>query len=163
MNRILKAAFLSAYSVLLWRLIAGGLLFYASFDKIDRPRSFSVAIEAYKLAPAWALDPLAWLIPRVELLAGCFLALGILTRAAALISGGLYAVFTVGIAQALLRGLDITDCGCGITGAEPISWALVVRDIVLLAMCALAFFAPSNRLALDRVIFPKPQDQSPDP
>jgi uncharacterized membrane protein YphA (DoxX/SURF4 family) len=158
MKRYLGAVFLNTFSVLLWRLIAGGLLFYASLDKIKNPDDFFFAIKAYKMLPLFTIGPFAWLMPRVELVFGAFLVLGLAMRASAPVCGGLYAVFTVAIVQALLRGLNLQDCGCGIIPGEPVSWFLVLRDLILLAMCAFAFFAHSDRLTLDRFLSRKEQD-----
>ena len=158
MKRYLAAVFLNTFSVLLWRLIAGGLLFYSSLDKIKNPDDFFFAIKAYKLLPLFALNSFAWLMPRVELVFGGFLVLGLAMRASAAVCGGLYAMFTVAVAGALLRGLNLQDCGCGITPGEPVSWFLVLRDLILLAMCALAFFVRSDRLTLDRSLSRKRQD-----
>lgn len=159
-TRYLKAGLLNPYAVLLWRLIAGGLLVYASFDKIRHPILFSIAIRDYRMTPMWAIDPLAWLIPRIELVGGGLLVLGLLTRVAAFVCGGLYAVFVIAIAQALLRGLNIENCGCGITPNEAVSWLLVLRDVALLAMCAIVFLSRASRFTLDRLFVRARAEQS---
>jgi uncharacterized membrane protein YphA (DoxX/SURF4 family) len=155
--------FLNALSVLLWRAIAGGLLVYTSFDKMAHPTDFWWAIKAYRILPAFALNPSVWAIPRVELVFGGFLVLGLAMRASAVVCGGLYAVFTAAIAQALLRGLNIEDCGCGITSYEPASWGHVVLDLALLVMCALVFLARTDRLTLDRLLSRKPPEPAAEP
>jgi len=157
MKRSLRAVFLNAFSVLLWRLIAGGLLFKASLTKISPDSLFFADLKAYQLLPGWALGPFAWLMPRVELIFGGFLILGLATRASAAVCGALYAMFTVAIAQSLLRGLNIQNCGCGITGNEPASWGHVLLDLAMLAMCALVFFARTERATLDRLLARKPE------
>ena len=58
------------------------------------------------------------------------------------------AVFTVGIAQALVRGIDLR-CGCFGT-AEPASWETVFRDVVLVAIAGAVVWLGPGRFALER-------------
>jgi hypothetical protein len=62
--------------------------------------------------------------------------------AAALVAAALLAIFTAGLSQALLRGIDLR-CGC-FGGAERATWLTVLRDVALLG-AALAIAARRPR------------------
>jgi putative oxidoreductase len=67
----------------------------------------------------------------VEIAAGVALILNVWARAAALLLAALLAVFTVGLASALARGIDLA-CGC-FGGTDAATWWTVLRDVALLA------------------------------
>lgn len=76
----------------------------------------------YQLLPEVLVFPAACLVPWLELVAGLCLMLGLWVRGAVLILGGLVAGFSVFIAWAWTKQLDIA-CGCH-GGDEPIRyWA----------------------------------------
>ena len=58
----------------------------------------------------------------------------------ALLLLGLYAT---GIAINLMRGRTRIECGCG-GPAQPLSWLLVLRNLALMLIAALALFAPTH-------------------
>jgi hypothetical protein len=57
-------------------------------------------------------------------------------RAAALGALGMLATFTVAVASAYFRRINI-DCGCFGTGGGPITGLTLVRNVVLLSVAAL--------------------------
>jgi len=127
------------------RLVLGALFLYAVATKLSDVRAFADEVANYRLLPA-ALVPAAavWVIG-VELLAGALLVLGKAGwRGAALTLTGLLIVFTLGISQALLRGIDLR-CGC-FGEPEPASWWTVGRDVVMLAGAALVLVRGPGRL-----------------
>lgn len=102
--------------LLLVRLALGGILFYAGFVKLRAAWPFAEAIANFRMLPAQANQILGVVLPWVELSVGLLLVFGLWVRAAGMLAAGLFAVFLVAIAMALLRGLDI-ECGCFGTGA----------------------------------------------
>ncbi len=124
------------------RMILGLVFIAAALPKIADPPGFAKAIWAYALFPPWSLNPLALLLPWLELLCGLALCLGRWVRAAALWSSALLLSFSLALTVNLARHHPI-DCGC--FGSAPhgseagrlvdMRWALL-RDIGLLLLAA---------------------------
>ncbi len=120
---------------LLSRLAVGGVFLFASLDKLLHPAAFAKAVDHYHLVPYPLLHPFAHGLPVLEAIIGLALVLGIARRGAALLAAVLTVVFMIAIASALARGLDIS-CGCFNTdGGHAVGLSLLVRDLVLLALC----------------------------
>ncbi|GIW07108.1 MAG: hypothetical protein KatS3mg060_1913 [Dehalococcoidia bacterium] len=124
------------------RLVVGAIFLLAGLAKLAEPGSFSAAIVAYGVLPVGLVYWVSLLFPWLELFLGLMLITGMFTRAAAWAAIGLLLLFCVLIAQALIRGLSLEDCGCfgGITEAVPmltvvlggtsLGWHDVVRDLI---------------------------------
>ena len=114
--------------------IALGLIFaYAGWLKLRDPwQLFAGAIADYKIAPDWALEPLARGLPWVELGIGALLAAGRWRRTAATICSLLLAVFFALMVRAYAKGMEIS-CGCFGSERDVISWRTLLRDGSLLA------------------------------
>jgi uncharacterized membrane protein YphA (DoxX/SURF4 family) len=132
-------------------LILGAVFVYASLDKIANPADFARIVYHYQLVgPNQHLGPLvanllAVTLPWIELVMGGLLLLGAWRREAALLSGGLLLVFIGAVSAALLRGIDLENCGCfSVSGAgRAAGIQLILGDLaLLLAALVLAFVAP---------------------
>jgi hypothetical protein len=115
----------------LLRLGLGGLFIFAGIMKLGDPTQFAIEITNYRMAPAlapWA----AIILPYVEIAcgAGAILLPQRWRRAAALAIAGMIVLFTVAVAVALARGINV-DCGCFGGGTSPITGFTVVRDVAL--------------------------------
>lgn len=117
------------------RVVLGALFVYAGVAKLADVAGFAVDIANYRVLPPRLVAPLAAALPGVEIAAGVCLLAGRWTRAAALVAGGMLAVFSVAVAQALARGINL-ECGCFGASRDPVTTATLARDIVLLAMAA---------------------------
>lgn len=138
--------------LVLCRLIAGGAFILAGALKLKGgPLVFQMSIEAFKLLPAWATLPLAYLLPWLEIFSGLALVLGVWTRQSALIVTGLYVVFTAGLASVLLRGMDV-NCGCfgGLFGESSVSGWSLARNGVFILMSGTCLVLGGGRFALTR-------------
>ena len=93
------------------RMILGLVFIAAALPKIADPPGFAKAIWAYALFPPWSLNPLALLLPWLELFCGLALCLGRWVRAAALWSSALLLSFSLALTVNLARHHPI-DCGC---------------------------------------------------
>lgn len=121
--------------VLACRLAVGGILIYASLDKLAQPSAFAEAIHNYRILPGSLLHAMAHLLPVIEIVTGAALILGVGTRGAALLAAGLTVMFMFAITSALARNLDIS-CGCFHTqGGHQVGLDLLWRDAVLLLLC----------------------------
>ena len=123
---------------LVLRLGLGGLLVVAGALKLRAPGAFATEIANYQLFPAVA-PYLAAILPVLELVVGAALLVAprAWRRAAALAALALFVQFTVAVAAAYFRHINI-DCGCFGTGGGPITALTLLRDLALVAGAALA-------------------------
>jgi uncharacterized membrane protein YphA (DoxX/SURF4 family) len=134
------------------RLASGGLLLYASLDKLGDPDKFSKMIENYHLLPMSLVPLAAVVIPWLEFFTGLFLAVGFKWRGAALLYCGLMTVYSFSLAWNLLNGVEM-NCGCfSMDSTEKISWLTVGRDLGFLAMGLLTLFASATYAAFDSLL-----------
>lgn len=139
------------------RLVTGGVWIWAAVIKLPDPDQSVLAVRAYQLLPGDTATPVGHLLPVLELVVGACLVLGVLTRAAAVVSGLLFVAFIVGIASVWARGITI-DCGCfGGGGYDPDAaskypWE-IARDAGLLLLSAYLVWQGRTRLALDNLLF----------
>jgi putative oxidoreductase len=129
----------------LCRLAVGALFLYAASTKVPDMAKFAEEVANYRLLPAALVPVVAAVVIGLEIVAGLALVSGIAARPAAVAVSGLLVVFTVGIAQALARGIDLR-CGCFGT-EEAATWWTVVRDLAILAPAlAVAILGPGRLL-----------------
>ncbi len=128
----MEKLFQNKYFEIAGRLILGGLLIYASIDKMANAPDFLKIIHNYKVLPVQLENPLAIFLPWLEFLTGLFIVIGKWTKSAWLIYSTMLVVFIIALSQALLRGLDIS-CGCFSVAPSSTStvWLRIVEDIVM--------------------------------
>ncbi|HNW44315.1 MAG TPA: MauE/DoxX family redox-associated membrane protein [Elusimicrobiales bacterium] len=133
------------------RLAAGGVLAYAGFLKLASPaEEFAYAIETYKIVPGGLALFAARTVPWFELYLGALLIAGLYTRITSLAAGALLLFFELLLAQAWLRGLPVTNCGCfGSSGGNSLQFEFMLNVIWLFA--ALLAWRFGSRLSLDAV------------
>ena len=90
-----------------------------------------VVLPSSTVVPPSLVPVVAAAVVGVEIAAGVALMLNVWARAAALLLAAFLAVFTVGLASALARGIDLA-CGC-FGGTDAATWWTVLRDLALLA------------------------------
>lgn len=138
---------------LCFRLILGCVFFYAGAIKVVDPQGFALSVYNYHIVPGWLVNPVAILLPWVEVVMGAALILGVLVPGASLVVSGLLLVFVCAQGLSLVRGLDIS-CGCFSTSREAgtITWLFLVRDGALLAMAWFVFTVERGRWTLSGLI-----------
>jgi uncharacterized membrane protein YphA (DoxX/SURF4 family) len=141
---------LQPYLIILIRILLGAIFIYASYDKILDPGKFARDIANYHIVPFGLENIIALIIPWLELLIGIGLIIGVMVDGAALISGGLLALFIVLIAQAILRGFDI-ECGCALKEGQLVGWDKILENLVFLGASFLVWQRQKKLLE----IFPK--------
>jgi uncharacterized membrane protein YphA (DoxX/SURF4 family) len=120
--------------LLVFRLIVGIVFVYSGIVKVLDPLDFAQQVRNYRMVGQDLAFLVAVYLPWLEILAGVFLAAGVLKKAsAALISLMLGAVTVV-------RGIDV-DCGCFGALSRRADWRLLVEDAALLAMTLAVFLA----------------------
>ena len=134
---------------LLIRAGAAAIWLAAGAAKVGELETFRQQVGQYQLLPHALETPFAYALPFVELLVGIYLAVGLLTRAAALAGCALMVLFLIAQAQAWARGLDL-DCGCfGSLVHERVGAVTILRDVGLgLPSLVLALW-PARLLSLD--------------
>ena len=130
---IMDKLFQNKYFVIAGRLFLGGLLIYASIDKMANAPDFLKIIHNYKVLPVQLENPLAIFLPWLEFLTGLFLVVGKWAKSSWLLYSTMLVVFIIALSQALLRGLDIS-CGCFSVAPSSTStvWLRIIEDIVML-------------------------------
>lgn len=133
------------------RLGLAGILLASGWSKLRHPQAFSEAIEGYRLAlPGLAAAP-PRAVAGVVLLSEGAAAAGLLawpSAVAVLPAAMLFAAYGLAIGFAVQRG-QIVDCGCSLgVAAQPVSTALVYRNLVL-AACALVSGAAASPPTLE--------------
>jgi len=108
---------------------------------------FVEVIITYQVFASWMLYPIALGMIITELTLSFWLFSGRLIFWAALASLGLHSVFTLWASVALLRGLDIPNCGCfGVFFARPLDGWTIFEDLVMVALSGLLMiFARMNK------------------
>ena len=101
------------------------------------PAGFSDVIRNYQILPPIFIEPVALILPWVELVSGISLILNRWTRGAALVVALLMMIFMTALGINMVRGVDIS-CGCFTLNQEATAsmWYYMIRDILLLLMAA---------------------------
>lgn len=124
------------------RVVIAGVFLYAGAVKALDPAGFVSDINGYRLLPYRMAVITAVYLPWLEIVCGVLLLgrrfcyHGALVVLSCLLSG-----FTIALASAWFRGLDVT-CGCFGTGGGHTKWGWsITRNLLLLALIVVAWFA----------------------
>jgi uncharacterized membrane protein YphA (DoxX/SURF4 family) len=124
------------------QVVTGVLLGVAALAKLGDLPSFAVQIHNFRILPVPLENLAAVVLPWVELVAALSLVLGVRRRAGAVVATGLLAVFTLAVAAALARGLDI-ECGCfGTADASRVGLGKLLQNLALLAVAWVGTLEP---------------------
>lgn len=143
-----KKVLTNKYLALAFRLYLGGLFVYASIYKINYTGEFAESIAAYQIVPYWAVNVMAIVMSWTELLCGALLIVGIRSKSAVCMIGGLLALFAAAVVLTLVRNIPI-GCGCFSSTEPPMSWLTVLRDLAWLALAVHVYYFDSA-LQLER-------------
>jgi len=129
-----KGMGIGAYAVLVARVLLGGLLCYAGYNKLMDVPKFASDIAHFRLLPVPLEHFLAIILPWNEIVVGAMLIFGIWTRAVALASLLFFTVFAVAVSSAIARHLNI-ECGClGNADASKVGVLTLAKDAVGFAL-----------------------------
>ena len=117
------------------RIFIGLILGLTALGKgLDLP-GFAAVVGTYQVFPEFLWLPIATGMTLLEVLLAGVLLSGYAIRRAALGSSILHLSFTGWAVLALVRGLDIPNCGCfGVFLARPLTWTTVIEDSVLVSL-----------------------------
>ncbi|WP_353227877.1 MauE/DoxX family redox-associated membrane protein [Novosphingobium sp.] len=136
--------------------IGTGIVFVeAGLAKLRHRELVPGVVANYRILPDGLVNPVAAALPLAELGLGLALFVSVVTggglRIAALPAAALFVVFAAAMAINIVRGRRMIDCGCGRSQLrQPLSWGLVVRNLVLAALVAIHAIgvAPGETVAL---------------
>lgn len=122
-------ALLQVFFALLMLASAGGKL-------LDMPGFYGI-VGTYQMLPSAIIPLSAWLLTLFELALGFALLEKKIAASASLALVPLHLFYLAGLSQALLRGLNLPNCGCfGVYWGRPLTAYTLVEDIVLLLLAA---------------------------
>ena len=122
--------------------IGTGIVFVeAGLAKLRHRELVPGVVANYRLLPEAMVAPVAAALPIVELVLGLGLISSVLTSGGlhllALPAAVLFIMFAGAMAINIRRGRQAIDCGCGRSQLrQPLSWSLVVRNLMLAALVA---------------------------
>jgi len=129
---------METYIVWAGRLVLSVIFIWAAAGKIVDPQAFARALWNYRLLPEAFVPMVAVALPLFEALAALAILAPPFQKGASMALAGLLAVFTFGLASALIRGLDV-DCGCFGEGSSHVSPILLVRNVGLMALAVWSY------------------------
>ncbi len=128
------------------------------------PEQTYLAVAAYDVLPSAMVNPVASVLPFLELALGLLLLAGFGTRPVAVASAVVLVVFIAGVVQAWARGLSI-DCGCfggggAVAPSETRYPQEIARDTAFLVLAAWLLVRPRTLLAADGLLS-RPSEEPP--
>ena len=93
------------------RVGLGVMFLYSAWGKIQDPGAFQTAVDNYRMLPSAVTALFAASMSMAELIVGAMFIFSKWTREAAFATAVMLAMFIIALAQAQIRGLDIS-CGC---------------------------------------------------
>ena len=113
------------------RILVGGVFIYAALPKIFEPEAFAKTVYNYQILPEILINPVAIVLPWVELFTGAFIILGIWLQGALIIYNLLMITFIGILLFNTARGLNI-HCGCfSQESGDIINIGTVIRDSLI--------------------------------
>jgi len=111
----------------------------AAVSKLRTWREFPGVVQNYRLVPVAAARPVAGTLPVLEAMVAVGLVATPARPYAALAAVALLAMFSLAVAINLARGRRHIDCGCfRFALRQPLSWWLVGRNVLLIAVALIA-------------------------
>ncbi len=109
---------------------------------------FAAIVTQYRVLPDALALPAAWGLALFELALSAWLIAGRWLRLAATASLALHLAYMIWSVVALLRGLELANCGCfGVFWARPLSLATPIEDTLLAALSATLLLGARRREA----------------
>lgn len=134
--------------ILVIRTFIGVLFIFYGVAKVADPSHFANEIGNYDMMPEIIVQLMALIIPWIELIVGLFLLFGVYQNENGAIATGLLIVFTLAVAIAFARGLDI-NCGCsGSNAGQKVGWLKIAENIGLIILTLALSLTKASRFKL---------------
>jgi hypothetical protein len=114
-------------------IVVAAVLGVAGVLKLAEPESFALAVSNYNLLPRQALQPIAYMLPPLEIVTALALFHAGLRQAAWLLASAQFLLFAGAVGSAVARGLDVS-CGC-FGGSMTVSWYHLLANLALAGLC----------------------------
>ena len=122
----------------------GAIFVVAGLAKLGDPKSFAEQIHNFRLSPISLENFIAMTLPWIEVVCGLALIALRYTRAASQLILWMMLVFTVAVAAAVARGLDI-ECGCfGTADASTVGYTKLLENFGMILMAWIATLRPHS-------------------
>jgi uncharacterized membrane protein YphA (DoxX/SURF4 family) len=131
------------YFVLFSRVVLGGIFIFAGQAKmfpIENVDTLIWEINQYDMLPHQLATAYGWVLPPLEILIGVLLISGIFLKTSSVLGGLITLSFIIAKAEAMIRGLDISICGCFGAAVPLLKEQSLAIDFVMLAMAVQIFF-----------------------
>jgi uncharacterized membrane protein YphA (DoxX/SURF4 family) len=124
--------------LLIARLCLAAIFLMGGFHKLSAIDRFVGVVLNYKILPDALIIPFAYGLPALELATAAALAIEPLRLIGVALALLLILAVTAGVIVNLRRGRTEIDCGCGGGAEQPLSGALVIRNMGLIALALYA-------------------------
>lgn len=134
------------------RVMVGFVLIYSGYIKITEPlESFISSILSYKVVNETVAYYSALILPWIEVYIGILLVFGLFTKFVLRLSFVLFSFFEILLLQAIIRKLEILDCGCfGSKHSNPVGVEFAL-NLIWLFFIYMAY-KYSDKISIDRFI-----------
>jgi uncharacterized membrane protein YphA (DoxX/SURF4 family) len=145
----MKSLLSNTILILLARIFLGGLFVVAGLDKITDSQAFANSVLQYKVVGPTLAMWTATILPSLELLCGLSLIIGLYPRGCTLLITIMLVGFTILVAFALMRGLDIS-CGCFTQdpNVSKIGYQKILENCGLIVLSVWLFFVRDQGINL---------------
>lgn len=145
---------------LVLRLYIGGVFVFASVHKIAHPGSFALDVATYAILPLFFINPMAIILPWVEIIVGVLTIAGIWVKTCAALISAMMVMFIIALSFALANGMDVS-CGCFASSrtGDSISGATLVRDLGWLLISIYIFFADNTPIGIETFLIKRRQSK----
>lgn len=134
--------------ILVIRTFIGILFIFYGVSKVANPSHFANEIGNYNMLPDLIIQIMALVIPWIELIVGVLLLFGVYLNENGFIATVLLIIFTLAVAIAFSRGLDIS-CGCsGNDAGQKVGWLKIFENIGLIVLTLILSITKSKRFRL---------------
>lgn len=134
--------------VLIARIVVALMFIVVGVGKIAHPEEFAREISNYQLLPILFINPLAVILPWLEVITGMMILFGIQIRANAFIVSLMLITFTTAIIIAVAKGLSI-NCGCySQIAAQKVGLPKILENTGLIILSLILVFTENNKLQL---------------
>ena len=143
------------YLTLATRIALGGVFIFAGVAKLSYPATLVWEINQYHILPYSLATAYGYVLPTLEIVLGVLLVLGLFLRISASVSGLVVMSFIIAKITALVRGFDISICGCFGPAVPLLSVQSLAIDFALLALAFQILFHRGEFLSLGAWFYAK--------